>query len=137
MRSYLVIPILLLAVLAGCPSADPRQDRLEERAGWSVDVQSWVPVDGGVKAVLLVVAPPRASLDTLTVRARLYGAGDAIVGEQWLPLDVADVRTGAGREMTVSLETGDAEVEAMTVEVVVDPTPEEERHIRELQGLAR
>jgi len=134
-RVALAAVAVLLLTLAGCAREDPRETLLAERASWSVEARSWVPVEGGVNVGLLLTAPAHPKLEFLTVRVRLYGPRETLLDEQWVELPVAGAEPGVGRDTTVLIESAAEGVEGITVETVDDPTPEEATHSRELREL--
>lgn len=131
--------VILLAVgLSGvaCGSSDPRTRVLEQRARWDVQALGWVlNPDGSINLSTRLTGPPNSKIDQLTVAVELLGAGEAVVGRVWHTFDLAQVPRGGPKDIVIRIEPPGAEVENLGLVRVLQPTPEEEPHIAELQAL--
>ena len=94
-RRAVPVFLLVLAFLAGCAPADPRQRILAERADWRVDVLSWAMAEGGKMTVSVRVSGPvQSELEQLTVRLDMLDGQDQQVGSVWRTLDLSGVQRG-------------------------------------------
>jgi hypothetical protein len=126
-----VTALLACACSAGSSSASIRN----ERARWNVELVNWVAaVDGTVTASIRVSGPPSTSLETLSFRFTLRDAANEPVGAVWRTVDLSQVPRGAPKELTHRF-VPEIEFEGLSVELVLDPTPEEAEHVVELHGL--
>jgi hypothetical protein len=69
----------------------------------------------------------------LTIRVDLADAGQNPIRSDWRTLDLTKLERGTPREMALVLSPTPAPVEYVGISLVPSPTPEEARHIRELQ----
>ena len=127
--------VLALAGLAGCKPGDPRTEVLKQRSRWTAELTSWIPKDDGSVAVgVKLSGPPNTTLDKLTFRISQLDAEGRTLADTWQTIDTADVPRGGPKELTFHLPSA-GEVEGMAVAMVLSPTPEDEQHIVELQGV--
>lgn len=127
--------VLAVAWLVGCGPADPRARVLDERARWNVSVLSWSQgADGTVTIGARLSGPPSSGLRSLTVRVRLTDAQDAVIDSVWHTFDLTDVERGGPADKIVRVPEFPHEVAGAGIDPVLSPSPEDEPHIRELQG---
>ena len=127
--------LLLLAVsLAGCGPSDPRERILSERARWTVTPLSWsMGEDGRITLSARVVGPVRSKIDRLTVRIEMRDAQGGVVGHEWRTLDLSGVQRGGPEDVLIRLPASEGSVEQLTIDLVLQPGPQEIPHIEELQ----
>lgn len=138
MRPILLATALGLcwAVLACAPS-DPLQAALEERGRWDVTLLNWVAGDDGrITGSARVSGPPNGSLQRLTVRVVLLDAQSRAVGREWWTIDLSEVERGGPKDEHFRLPAPAGEIEGLSLERVLAPTPDELPHIPELAGLS-
>ena len=136
--SFLVaalVPILVFsAVSVGCCPSDPRLETLKQRSRWSVDLQGWVPgEDGQISLNVRLAGPPNTTLKELTFRVNLLDANNDTLAEYWRTAHLSDVPRGAPKDKYFKVDPGDLVVEGVTLALVLNPTPEQEAQIKELQ----
>jgi hypothetical protein len=138
MRGSATILALALAVVAalaaGCGPSDPKAGLLEERARWDVRILSWAEQpEGGLNVATRVSGPPSSSLRELTVRLDFLDASETKIGERWHTFDLSQVPRGGPADVMVFIPDPGVSVENLSLRLVLRPTPEEERHIKELE----
>lgn len=134
--AWLPIVLLLLVVAAACRPSDPRAEVLKQRARWTVDLLSWVQgEDGQISLTVRVAGPPNSTLDELTFRINLLDAANETLVSEWRTVDLSQLARGGPKDLFFKVEPPDQPVEGLAVSVVVNPTAEQEQHIKELQSL--
>jgi hypothetical protein len=107
----------------------------DERARWSVQPLEWVQLeDGAIHISTRVSGPPSSKLAWLTACVELFDENGASLGRHWYPFDLEQVPRGGPADLPVRLPAVDHTVGSVTLRLVLDPTPEEATHIRELQS---
>ena len=131
-----VVPAIALMTVSGCNPGDPRTDVLKQRARWTVELTSWIPKDdGNVSVGVRLSGPPTTTLEKLTFRISQLDVNEQTLSDTWQTIDTADVPRGGPKEMIFTLPAAGAAVEGMALALVLSPSPEDEQHIAELQGL--
>jgi hypothetical protein len=129
--------ICLLAVVAlvsSCGQSDPKAKLLEERARWDVRILSWAQEKGGaINVATRVSGPPNSKLAHLTVRTILLDAAETEIGEHWHTFDLQQVPRGGPTDFDILIPDPGMVVEGLGLSQALEPTPEQERRIRELQ----
>ena len=134
-RSPFLACLLLLALsLADCGSSDPREQILSDRARWTLTPLSWsMSEDGRITLNARLLGPVRSQIDRLTVRIELRDAQGTVVDREWWTLDLSGIQRGGPEDVLIRLPAREVAVEELTIDPVLDPTPEEISHIEELQ----
>ena len=134
-RSVLPIGLLIgIGCFAACQPSDPRIAILEQRARWNVELLSWAVDEGGVMSVSTRVSgPPNSNLEQLTFRLDLFDPEQNVLSEVWRTIDLRKAPQGAPTEYLLRVPTEGQTVDALTLSQVLQPTPEQEPHIAELQ----
>ncbi len=127
--------LLLLALSStGCGPADPRERILSERAKWTVTPLSWsMGEDGRITLSARLLGPVRSKIDRLTVRIEMRDAQGVVVDHEWWTLDLSGIQRGGPEDVLIRLSAREAAVEELTIDPVLEPSPEEIPHIEELQ----
>ncbi len=136
-RSVFFACLLLLALWpTGCGPSDPRERILSERARWTVTPLSWsMGEDGRITLSARLLGPVRSKIDRLTVRIELRDAQGTVVDREWWTLDLSGIQRGGPEDVLIRLPAREVAVEELTIDPVLDPTPEEISHIEELQTM--
>jgi hypothetical protein len=130
----MTVCLLILAAAAACGPGDPRSRILEERARWNVQLLDWVQTeDGAINLSTRVSGPPNSTLRQLTVSFLLMDAAENTVARRWHTFDLSQVQRGGPKDILVSVSAAEHKVEGVGVSLVLEPTPEDEPHIVELQ----
>ena len=125
---------LVLACASACGPSNPRARVLEERARWNVQLLDWVQTEeGAVNLSTRVSGPPNSSLEHLTVGFLLMDAAENTLAREWHTFDLSEVPRGGPKDIMVSVSAAGHAVEGVGVTLVLEPTPDDETHIRELQ----
>ena len=134
-RSPLLASLLLLALWpTGCGPSDPRERILSERARWTLTPLSWsMDENGRITLSARLLGPARSKLDRLTVRIEMRDARGSVVDHEWWTLDLTGIQRGGPKDVLIRLPAREAAVEELTIDPVLQPAPEEIRHIEELQ----
>jgi len=128
--------LLGAAALTGCGSSDPAERVRKERARWTVQAFEWLQLDdGAIHIGTRVSGPPNSRIDSLTVRIDLLDDAGEPLDRHWHTFDLTQIQRGGPRDVPVRLPAMDRVVEAVSVQLVLDPTDEEAAKIVELQGL--
>ncbi len=130
--------VALLWVASGCGPGDPRTKLLKERLDWTVEPQTWAADESGITLSVKVQGPVHGTLEHLSFRVDMMDASGAVVDSAWWTQGLADMQRGTPTDFLIKLpprDLGDVEIEQISVDLVADPSPEEEKNIRELQGL--
>ena len=131
------VPTLLLTIsliLPACGPGDPKAPVHRDRARWTLELLSWAQTeDGGLSLSARVSGPTHSGLEQLSYRITLFDAARAELGQEWRTIDLAEVPRGGPKELTLRVEPPGAVVDGVALSLVLAPTPEEERHIVELQ----
>ncbi len=139
MRIFAAIAIVaLLSVATGCGPSDPRTKLLKERLDWTVEPQTWAADESGITLSVQVQGPVHGTLEHLSFRVDMMDSSGAVVDSAWWTQGLADMQRGTPTDFLIKLpprDLGDEEIDQISVDLVADPTPEEEKNIRELQGL--
>ena len=126
--------IAVAALASGCGPSDPKAKLLEERARWDVRILNWAQrPEGGIHVATRVSGPPNSKLSHLTVLLNLLDATDTKIGEHWHSYDLERVPRGGPTDFDILIPDPGVSVEGLALSQVLEPTPEEERQIRELQ----
>ena len=130
-----LIALVLLAVLcAACGVGDPKAKIQEQRARWTVQPLTWVQTDdGSINLSLRISGPPNSPLDQLTVRIDLHDAAGETLETVWRTFDLKGIPRGGPKDVAVRISDVGQPVEELGVSLVLEPTPEEEGRIPELQ----
>ena len=136
-RSPFLACLLLLALsLADCGPSDPREQILSDRARWTLTPLSWsMTEDGRITLNARLLGPVRSQIDRLTVRIELRDAQGTVVDREWWTLDLSGIQRGGPEDVLIRLPAREVAVEELTIDPVLDPTPEEISHIEELQTM--
>lgn len=131
------LAVLVVALsLSACSRKDPRERALEERARWTVSLQSFVQRPGGdLTAAIRLTGPPKTSLHTLTVRIGLRGPGDRELATVWHAFELDDIENGGPVDRMIELPAVGETVESVALDPVLQPSVEDVVHIAELAGL--
>lgn len=125
---------LLLVGAAACGPGDARSRILEERARWNVQLLDWVQTeDGAINLSTRVSGPPNSALEQLTVSFLLMDAAENTLAREWHTFDLSQVQRGGPKDISVNISAAEHQVEGVGVSLVLEPTPEDEPHIVELQ----
>jgi len=136
-RMAAVVALVGVAVLAGCSLSDPAERVRKERARWTVLPLEWVQLDdGAIHIGTRISGPPNSRIDALTVRIDLQDAAGARVSRHWHTFDLTQVPRGGPKDVPVRLPPTEQVVESVSLQVVLDPSPEEAAQIKELQDLS-
>jgi len=136
MRARLTLCFLVAALSVACAPSDPKLEIQEQRARWTVQLLSWAPVEGddeGLNVGLRVSGPPNSGLKQLTYRISMLDAANETLLEDWRTLDLSTVERGGPKDIRLRLDTQGHAIEGLAVDLLLQPTPEEERKIPELQ----
>jgi len=118
----------------GCSPKDPRAEIIEQRARWQVQLLSFAQNPAGaVTLSTRISGPPNSTLSQMTVFFELKDAAGQQLGKRWHSFDLTDVPRGGPRDLLVSLPDPGGVVETVGIGMAVNPTPEEESNIPELQ----
>lgn len=133
--SILVAASLVLAIgVPGCRPTDPKEKILKQRARWDVQLLSWAQGDdGSIRMTTRLSGPPSSSIESLTVRIDLLDAAGQTLKQAWHTFDLKPIARGGPMDVTVLLAAEGLAVEGIGIHRVLEPSPEEERHIHELQ----
>jgi hypothetical protein len=130
---FCLLAVALLSV--ACGPSDPKAKLLEERARWDVRILNWAQLEGGaIHVATRVSGPPNSKLSHLTVRMILLDAAETEIGEHWHTYDLSQVPRGGPTDFDVLIPDPGMVVDGMGLSHVIEPTPEQERRIRELQS---
>jgi hypothetical protein len=125
--------VALACMTAGCAPRDQRRSVLEERARWNVQLLSWIPVDeSAVTLNIRVSGPPNPGIEKLTYRITLFDEAEQTLFDSWSTLDLTTIKRGGPKDLFTRVEFDPEQVAGVAVDVVYNPTPEEEGHIEEL-----
>ncbi len=130
--------VVLLWVASGCGPGDPRTKLLAERLDWTVEPQTWAAGESGITLSVKIQGPVHGTLEQLSFRIDMMDASGAIVESAWWTQNLAAIQRGTPTDFLIKLpprDLGEVEIEQISVDLVPDPSPEEEKQIRELQGL--
>jgi len=126
-----------ILLLAACAPADPRAKILEERSRWNVDLLGWAGAEGDeVSVSTRLSGPVHGSLATLTFRVVMLDASNEAVDRLWWSVDLTSIERGGPKDVLFRLPAPDQPIEALSIERVLDPTPQEMGFIKELDGIA-
>ena len=89
--------------------------------------------DGRITLNARLLGPVRSQIDRLTVRIELRDAQGTVVDREWWTLDLSGIQRGGPEDVLIRLPAREVAVEELTIDPVLDPTPEEISHIEELQ----
>jgi hypothetical protein len=133
-RTPLPVALAALVLAVACAPADPRAELLEERARWKVEPLDWATTpDGAIQMTVRVSEPTGGSdLDELTFRIDLLDASAEEADSEWKTVDLAQVGPRGAHEYMLRLDPRPFGVAEIRVDPVTAPTPDEERHIVEL-----
>ena len=128
----------MLWLAAGCGPSDPRAKVLQQRARWKVTLLSFSqqPQTGTILLSTRLSGPPNSTLQRLTVRIQLSDGDGIVVDRVWHTFDLADVQRGGPADRTVRIPDVPHEIDGAGVDMVLDPSPEEQARIAELQDLS-
>ena len=87
------------------------------------------------KDYLRLSGPVHSVLEQLTVRLGFQDAGGELIGHQWVSLDLSQVQRGGPKDVTVRVagpQGRSGDVQALSIEILPYPTPEEAAHMPEL-----
>lgn len=133
--AYLTGLVLLLGV--GCTPADPIAEVHEERGRWNVTLLDWTATEDGAFSISARVSgPPNAGIDSLTYRIKMYDGSEQVLEEVWRTIDLEEVPRGGPKDLLFKLRptaAGAEGIQGMTIDLALNPTPEETAKIRELQ----
>jgi hypothetical protein len=120
--------------LVGCQPSDPREKVLKQRSRWDVQLLSWIQGDdGSIRMTTRLSGPPSSSIADLTVRIDLLDATEQTVKQVWHTFDLAPIARGGPKDVTVLLAAEGLAIEGIGIHRVLEPGPDDEPHIRELQ----
>ena len=130
-----IVALLALSIAAAaCRPPDPRAEVRKQRSRWTVDLLSWVAAeDDQISLTLRLSGPPNSTLKELTFRVSLLDAVDDTLAEIWRTADLSEVARGGPKDMFFTVDPGGHRVEGLAVSLVLNPTPEQELQIKELQ----
>jgi hypothetical protein len=132
---FLSFSILLLAA---CAPADPRAKILEERSRWNIELLGWAAEDGGdVTVSTRISGPVHGSLEQFTFRVVMLDAANEAVERLWWTVDLTSIERGGPKDVLFRLPAPAEPIEALSIERVLDPGPQEMRFIKELEELAK
>jgi len=130
----LILICMVLACASACGPSDPRARVLEERARWNVQLLDWVQTEeGAVNLSTRVSGPPNSSLEQLTVSFLMMDAAENTLAREWHTFDLSQIPRGGPKDVIVSVSAAGHAVEGVGVSLVLEPTADDEPHIRELQ----
>jgi hypothetical protein len=130
------VPVFLMAIalVCACSPSDPLAEIQEQRARWNVSVADWsASEDGAITVNVRVSGPPNSKLDVLTYRIRLLDAVNQTLEEVWRKVDLTQVPRGGPKDLLFKLHPEHAAIEGLTIDLALDPTPDEQVHIEELK----
>jgi len=136
MKTRLILCLLVPALIVACAPSDPKLEAQKQRSRWTVQLLSWAPVEGEAQSInvgLRVSGPPNSPLEQLTYRISLLDAANETLIEDWRTIDLSTVERGGPKDIRLRLDTQGHAVEGLAVDLLLQPTPEEERKIPELQ----
>ena len=79
--------------------------------------------------------PPNSKIDQLTIAIDLLDSSDNVIKRVWHTFDLEHVPRGGPKDVVIRVGPAGAEVASLGLGLALNPTPEEEPHIRELEGL--
>ena len=134
-----LVPVLtacVLLCLVGCKAEDPREEILTQRARWNVQLLDWVQTpEGTLNVGTRITGPASSKIERLTVMFDLQDASGGSLGRRWHTYDLSQAPRGGPADLTIRLEAEGLSVEALGLDLMLQPEAEEERHIEELRGL--
>ena len=109
---------------------------LEQRARWDVQALGWGDnPDGTINFSTRISGPPNSKIDQLTIAIDLIDSSDNLIKRVWHTFDLEQLPRGGPKDVVIRVGPAGAEVASLGLGLALNPTPEEEPHIRELEGL--
>ena len=131
-----MLAISLVLSAGACGESDPRAGILSQRARWKVVPLNWSLSDESrIQLSTRISGPTRSNLQQLTFRVTLVDAQQNVLKEMWRTVDLTQIPMGGPQDKIFvfdATEIAIAEVD-LQLSMVLDPTPEEARHIVELR----
>jgi hypothetical protein len=132
--------VILVAGATACAPQDPIAEVHQQRARWRVDLLSWAAgEDGSLALSTRLTGPPRSSLEQLTIRIAMLDALEQPIETAWWTFDLTAIERGGPEDVLFRIPAPESavEVEGLILESVLNPTPEDVPHIRELRGVGQ
>ena len=136
MKARLTLGVIMLSLAVACSTSDPKLEVQKQRARWTVQLLSWAPVEGDSESInvsLRVSGPPNSPLKQLTYRIDMLDAANETIAEDWRTLDLSTIERGGPKDIRLRLDTQGHPIEGLALDLLLHPTPEEERKVPELQ----
>ena len=131
-----MLAMSLVLSAGACGESDRRAGILSERARWKVVPLNWSLSDESrIQLSTRISGPTRSDLQQLTFRVMLVDAQENVLKEMWRTVDLTEIPMGGPQDKLFvfdATEIATAEVD-LQLSMVLDPTPEEARHIAELR----
>jgi hypothetical protein len=123
----------LLLLVGACAPSDPQARVHKERARWNVQPLEWVQTrEGAVQLSTRISGPPNSKIEALTVRIDLLDTSGQAIRQHWHSFDLTQIPRGGPKDVPIRLPAVEQQVDSVTVQRVLDPDPEQARHIKEL-----
>ena len=130
----LLVALVVCGWALSCGASDPKLAIQLQRAKWTVELQDWTAKDDGtVTLSVRVSGPPSTKLEQLTFLVTFFDAAEQPIAEVWQSIELSRVPRGAPTDMLFGLGPIEGAVEGLSTRLVLQPTPEQEKQIRELQ----
>ncbi|MEW5807030.1 MAG: hypothetical protein AB1756_06765 [Acidobacteriota bacterium] len=132
----LIAVFLAMIFHLACEKADPVLKVLQERRQYEVKVLSWAVMEGKtIAATINITGPMRSSLKYISIKFEQYDEDRNIIKSEWIPFELLELKGIGSKDFMLTMECGSPAVTLLTAKVEYDPSPEDRKHLRELQEL--
>ncbi len=127
---------LVLAICYTCGKESPLNKALRDRRQYQVEVLSWAVIEGKtIAANIRLIGPMRSSLKYITVRFDQLDNNKSLIRKDWIPFDLSELEGLGAKEFTLSIECGNDSVSQLAAMVDYEPSFEDMKNLKELEGL--